>query len=303
MPRTTIAASVATTPETATPVGPSPVTSTPADTTRSTAPEPSSSDLFPEAQRSADDLATVAACTLSDIGVDQILVFGNSTDYTFGPDDGIDMVAWPELLRVQDTSDLLTDVAIRNEAQRGQTMGDWDAWGPDPRLRLNTYATTVLDTVAPTLRRATLALVAPSFIDLQESDADIDRAISDLSTILATLDSYGLHRLVLPMNYVSTTLNDRLPGLNPAIEEFNRELLRLGLLAAPLVESPLRSDGPVVGGAERWYDEFPGRTKAGDPSGADGFHPDEDGQLLKADAVTQVLATFVEQAERSAGCA
>lgn len=230
-------------------------------------------------------------------------MFGNSTDYTFGPDDFVEMVAWPELLMVQDRVGLLSGVAIRNEAQRGQTMGDWDAWGPDPRLRLNAYAATVLDAIEPTRRGTTLALVAPSFIDLQESDADVDRAISDLSVILGTLESYGLHTLVLPMNYVSTNLNDRLPELNPAIERFNRELSQLGLVAAPLLESPLRNDGPAVGGAERWYDDFPGRAKDGTLSGADGFHPDGDGQLLKADAVIQVLTTLVEQAERPAECA
>lgn len=276
--------------------------STSTATVLSTTSDPSPSDLESGGPQPTDDLTIAEPCTLNDVGVDQILVFGNSTDYTFGPDDGIDMVAWPELLQGRDRSELLVGVTIRNEAQRGQTMGDWDAWGPDPRLRLNTYSVSVLDSIAVSLRRTTLALVAPSFIDLQESDADIDRAISDLSAILTTLDSFGVRNLVLPMNYVSTTLNDRLPGLNPAIERFNRELSQLGLVVAPFIDSPLRAEGPAVGGADQWYDEFPGLTKDGDFRGADGFHLDDDGQLLKADAVIEVLTTYVAASNSDDAC-
>ena len=113
--------------------------------------------------------APIGPCPLTALGFEQLLVFGNSTDYTFRLDEHIDMTAWPELLVPNDRDGLLNGITVRNEAQRGQTMGNWDAWGPDPRLRLNGYAPTVLDSFGSGLLASTLVLLAPSFIDLQEN--------------------------------------------------------------------------------------------------------------------------------------
>jgi hypothetical protein len=241
-------------------------------------------------------------CSLAEIGYEYLHVFGNSTDYTFQASDIIEMTAWPELLVPNDDAGLLVGVAVRNEAQPGQTMGDWDAWGPDPRLRLDGYVRTVFDGVEPRVLNATLALVAPSFIDLQESGFDIDRAITDLSVVLATLTEFDLHTLVLPMNYVSASLNVRFPDLNPAIEQFNRELAERGVLAEPLVDSPLRRSLGPVGGDDVLYDDFPGRDRNGVFLGPDGFHPDSEGQLVKTRAVLEVLATLVGRAGPGAVC-
>jgi hypothetical protein len=241
-------------------------------------------------------------CSLEEIGFEQLLVFGNSTDYTFRADEPIDMTAWPELLVLHDQVGLLDGVAVRNEAQPGQTMGSWDSWGPDPRLRLNGYAPTVLDSVEPRLLQTTLVLVAPSFIDLQESAFDVVRAITDLTVVLATIEAYGLRALVLPMNYVSNTVDDLLPDLNPSIERFNQALVERGLLAEPHVDSPLRNRGDDVGGDERFYDDFPGRDRDGLFLGADGFHPDPEGQLVKTLSVLEILATLVERTNPPADC-
>lgn len=265
-------------------------TTPPTTTTTSVAVAPSTEPSVPR-----------RACTLRDVDIDRLLVFGNSTDFTFAPDDGIDLVAWPELLGEQDRVGLADGVSVVNEAQRGQTMGTWDAWGPDPKLRLNGYAVTVLDGLEPTTLDRTLVLLAPSFIDLQESDGDVDRAITDLRSILDTIGSYGLDSLVLPMNYVSTTIDDRLPELNSDVAAFNEELRAVDLMADPLLDSPLRADG-AVGGDPELYDEFPGRAEDGTFTGPDGFHPDDEGQRRKADAVLEVLESYVERMQPSAGC-
>jgi lysophospholipase L1-like esterase len=273
-----------------------PTTSTTSSTTTSSSTSTSTTTL------PAPPSTAPRPCTLTDVGVEQLLVFGNSTDFTFRPDDGIDLVAWPELLVDRDRTDTTAGVSVVNEAQRGQTMGTWDAWGPDPRLRLNGYSVTVLDGIEPAALDRTLVLLAPSFIDLQESDGDVARAIADLQSILDTIDSYGLDALVLPMNYVSTSIDDRLPELNPDIDAFNEELRTIGLMADPLLDSPLRADD-AVGGDPDLYDEFPGRAEDGTFTGPDGFHPDQEGQRRKADAVLDVLASYVERTQPTDGCA
>ena len=250
----------------------------------------------------AEEQASTGPCPLTAVGFEQLLVFGNSTDYTFQPDGHIEMTAWPELLAPNDRDGVLSGVTVRNEAQRGQTMGNWDAWGPDPRLRLNGYAPTVLDTFEPDLLDTTLVLFAPSFIDLQENGFDSERALVDLGVVLATLEEYGLTTIVLPMNYVSTALNDRLPDLNPAIERFNDHLAEQGGFVEPFIDSPLRVENGDVGGDERLFDDFPGRDRDGRWTGPDGFHPDAEGQLTKADDVLEMLATFSERASSDIGC-
>ncbi len=243
-----------------------------------------------------------ALCSLSEIGVDQLLVFGNSTDYTFGADEPIEMTAWPNLLARHARGGFMDGVAVRNESQPGQTMGVWDAWGPDPRLRLTLYAPIVLDSVEPGLLQGTLVLVAPSFIDLQESGFDVSRAVADLSVVLATVESYGPSTLVLPMNYVSKTMNDAFPDLNPSIESFNRVLAQRGVLVEPYVDSSLRGDHGESGGKEGFYDDFPGRDREGRPVGADGFHPDSEGQFVKTLAVLEMLEALVERTSASPDC-
>ena len=286
-----------TTPETATPEPDttamsspaSPETTTPATTTvSSTAPSEISLPAVP--------------CSLAAVGTDHVLVFGNSTDYTFRADEPIEMTAWPELLAASGDPDLLSGVSVRNEAQPGQTMGIWDAWGPEPELRLTRHAVSVLDAMEASRLAGSLAIVAPSFIDLQENGFDADRAVVDLSVVLATLQRYGLEVLVLPMNYVSTALNERFPELNPAVQRFNDILSDRGMLAEPLIDSPLRaSDGPV-GGDDTLYDDFPGRDRDGTFLGADGFHPDAEGQYVKSLAVIEVLSAFVERTAPTAVC-
>jgi hypothetical protein len=243
-----------------------------------------------------------ALCSLNEIGVDQLLVFGNSTDYTFGDDEPIEMTAWPNLLVRHARGGLMDGVAVRNESQPGQTMGIWDAWGPDPRLRLTLYAPIVLDSVEPGLLQETLVLVAPSFIDLQESGFDVSQAVADLSVVIATVEAYGPSTLVLPMNYVSNTMNDAFPDLNPSIESFNRLLARRGVLVEPYVDSSLRGDGGESGGKEGFYDDFPGRDREGHPVGADGFHPDSEGQFVKTLAVLEMLGALVERTSASPDC-
>lgn len=268
----------------------------------STIPPASTNELASPVASTTEVIVPAQPCSLAEIGYQHLLVFGNSTDYTFQETDTIVMTAWPELLVANDDVGLLADVDVRNEAQPGQTMGNWDFLGPDPSLRLNGFARTLLDSVDPTVLNETLAIVAPSFIDLQENGFDVDRAVTDLFVVLATLTEFDLDTLVLPMNYVSVALNDRFPELNPTIEGFNRRLAERGVLDEPLVDSPLRLSLGPVGGDDVLYDDFPGRDKNGVFLGPDGIHPDAEGQLVKTRAVLDVLATLVARVEPRAAC-
>jgi hypothetical protein len=241
-------------------------------------------------------------CRLTSLEIDRLVVLGNSTDYTFEADELIKQVAWPERLTDSPFADVIADVLVQNEAQRGQTMGDWPTWGADASFYMRDHARNVVREIPLSAMSSTLFLVAPSFIDLQVNGYDVQRALDDLFVVISELAGAGLQWVVLPMNSVSTTLDQKYPTLNIAIEEFNRELNTNALIHFPLPRSPLSGEAGS-GGQPQFFDDFPGVNPKGEFVGADGLHPDEEGQKLKAEVVLGVLRSLVADTYPTADCA
>ena len=234
-----------------------------------------------------------ASCSLKSIGIDHIIVFGNSTDYTFAPDEGLEQAAWPERLGRIEPTTLLQGVEVVNQARRGQTIGALDVWGDDPSFNMVEHAPLVVRELDPAVAIRTLAIIAPSYIDLQVNGFDVESVLDDLALVVGIVASSGIRTMVLPMNYVSESLTERLPELNPSIEEFNRRLRADQSIHLAMDDSPLRTAAAAVGD-NRFFDDYPGRDLEGDFVGADGFHPDDDGQEVKALAVHAALRRLVE---------
>lgn len=239
-------------------------------------------------------------CVLARLGVEQLVVFGNSTDSDYVVDGVIEQPAWTELLRSVDDVGVLDGVEIINAAEPGQTMGDWDVWGPGPAFKLFLHIPEVLSDWDGDRSERTLAVIAPSFIDLQVNGYDPQRALADLRLAIDLLETAGITTFALPMNSVSETLDGRFPELNPGIVAFNA-LLSDEPAVTVLVERPplLGSDGS---GDDALFDDFPGHDLDGTLLGADGFHPDLDGQRRKASAVVDGLVTLVDDSLPAAAC-
>ena len=252
-----------------------------APTTRVSSTTTTSATTTPATTTSGSTSATSTSVVCESLDV---VVLGNSTDYWPNYVSGRDAPtddAWPAVLEVM-LRDELPDTRVRvdNESVLGA--------GFDIGLYGVTSMSDQLESLAASSRGgSSLLLLAPSVVDLQLRSLDVDASFTAFVELnrraISTFDS--VH--VLPMNPVAVGFDAEVAR---AVDDFNRRLVDAGLIDDDDASPLLLGDGPF--GRPEFYDDFDdGRLDTPGPD-PDGLHPDADGHLALAAAVTAQITSM-----------
>lgn len=214
-----------------------------------------------------------------------MVVLGNSTDFWPNLYVGIDQPtpdAWPALVGARLSVEYPElSVEVRNEAGRGA--------GHDVGLQGVSSMYQLLEAIIETgVGRPAVLVVAPSVVDLQLKERDVDDSVAALLDIVALGRTSFDAVLVAPMHPVARRQGE---ATARAVAEFNERLVAAGLTAG-YDRSVLLSDDDLFGQPDLYddFDDERGDTPGPDP---DGIHPDVDGHRAIAEAITPVVADAV----------
>ena len=250
-----------------------------ATSTATTSTNSTTSTTSPSSTTTSSTTTTVPACT----GL-EIVVLGNSTDYWPNYEVGVDEPtddAWPAILQSLLRHELPdTEITVEN----GSVLGA----GFDIGLYGVTSMSERLDSLATSSGGSAVLLLAPSVVDLQLRSLDVDASFVAFTELYRGATSAFRRVIVLPMNPVAVGFD---PDVARAVDAFNRRLVDSELVDGDDVSPLLLDDGPF--GRTEFYDDFDdGRLDTPGPD-PDGLHPDVDGHLVIAAAVTAHVTSML----------
>ncbi len=234
-----------------------------------------------------------------------VVVFGNSTDSVTGTNLADLSNAWPAYLQVVMSSDpRLRGVTIRNNAKPGVTMHVPNPWSDAPGQRWTADIPVLFADVPPEQRAGTVVILAPSIIDLQLLEGDVDTALLGFFAAVEQLRGLGIGTiLTLPMNPIveDSLMRFTYPWLPERMQEFNDRLDEQQLLLYPT--SPIARDDvrPALGDPV-FYDDFRGIDLQGAVVEPDGMHIDTDGAAEIALTLGERLGDLLAQVCAEPAC-
>ena len=214
-----------------------------------------------------------------------MLVFGNSTDYwpnlyadVGEPTDD----AWPALLGGRLAADFgELNATVRNLSGKGA--------GHDLGFRgVSSMLRNIERAFERGVDRPVVVVIAPSIVDLQLKDLDVDASFEALLTIVALAEGEADGLLVAPMHPVGERQGI---ATAEAVADFNERLVATGLTRG-YDRSPLLADDGLWARPDL-YDDFDYEELETEGPDPDGIHPDTEGHVVIAEAIAPFVATAV----------